>query len=742
MQETLKIKPYARLLTMLGDQLIKNEIIALVELIKNSYDADADWVKISFESFGDNYEIMPDSKIIIEDNGCGMTYNVIKDYWMNPAAPNKLSKKGEVQITPKKERIIQGEKGIGRYAMLKLGREIKIITRPDNSKDEYIINFNLSKYDDDFLTINGKEKNLFLEDISIELSTQKATIIVDKAIKIEHKKFFERKSGTRIEITNLKGSWSESKIEKVNNDLIKIESVFSKIFDKEDKTSLKIGFDFNGKNAIESEENINNLYKLLDEKAVIKITDGLFDDKINAFRFKINDKNKIINLDDPQIKGIQQFNDKFYHKGTKIYRYPNFGNFKFNFFIFDMTGKAPAKFKLDRKDKNVLKDHRIYLYRDGIRVYPYGNGDDDWLRIDMLRGTSSLGNFFSNDQVIGVVEISKKDNPKLKDKTNREGLIEEENATDDFISIIQTFLSYIRLHPFEQYRLSLEDKREISIYKEQQVNQDLNLIKDHFKNDPKAIALVNNVEKIYKIEKNYLEKRASTTEDLAGVGLSVETASHDIMLMLSKGLSSLDYLIKDCLNDILSKDELINELNKIRGMFSFVEAQMKDIQLLFTSSKQRAHNIKVKEILEKVIKIYKRSLSNYKITCEIKETGSPVVAKCTDAVLLQLCINLIDNSIYWLGVTHKDIKKIEILLDGKENKMIFSDTGPGIDKDDVPYIFEPFYSAKGEDGRGLGLYIARQLLERYDYSIELAELKLEKVLSGANFKISFLKSEE
>lgn len=70
--------------------------------------------------------------------------------------------------------------------------------------------------------------------------------------------------------------------------------------------------------------------------------------------------------------------------------------------------------------------------------------------------------------------------------------------------------------------------------------------------------------------------------------------------------------------------------------------------------------------------------------------------------------------------------------------MIFSDNGPGIDKDDVPYIFEPFYSGKGDEGRSLGLYIARQLLERSDYSIELAELKSEKIMSGANFVVNFV----
>ncbi len=73
--------------------------------------------------------------------------------------------------------------------------------------------------------------------------------------------------------------------------------------------------------------------------------------------------------------------------------------------------------------------------------------------------------------------------------------------------------------------------------------------------------------------------------------------------------------------------------------------------------------------------------------------------------------------------------------------MIFSDNGPGINKDDVPYIFEAFYSSK-EEGRGLGLYIARQLLERIDYSIWLADIKADMILCGANFVVSFVKQGE
>ena len=78
-------------------------------------------------------------------------------------------------------------------------------------------------------------------------------------------------------------------------------------------------------------------------------------------------------------------------------------------------------------------------------------------------------------------------------------------------------------------------------------------------------------------------------------------------------------------------------------------------------------------------------------------------------------------------------------VDGRRAKLVFSDSGPGIDPEDLPYIFEPFYSGKGQEGRGLGLYIARQLLERYGYSIASAD---KPVLAGANFVVSFVKEDD
>ena len=224
--EELRIRPYARLLTMLGDQLIKNERIAIIELIKNSYDADADWVKVTFSDFLDDFRIGENSKIIIEDSRHGMTTDVIKNHWMNPATPEKKLRKAKMNLTDK-GRVIQGEKGIGRFATLKLGRNIRLITRAKNDEYEQVVDFDFSKYDDEFLSENGKEKTLFLDDLSIEFFIREPDVFSPKTLVLGTRKITSPPHGTRIEISDLKGSWSDKKIGAVYRDLTRLESIFS-----------------------------------------------------------------------------------------------------------------------------------------------------------------------------------------------------------------------------------------------------------------------------------------------------------------------------------------------------------------------------------------------------------------------------------------------------------------------------------------------------------------------------------
>jgi signal transduction histidine kinase len=482
---------------------------------------------------------------------------------------------------------------------------------------------------------------------------------------------------------------------------------------------------------------------LLEERAVIKIENGYFDSENLEYHFKLNGVDKRLSIHDHTINGLKPFRDRFGNSGSVLRtRKIECGSFSFGFYIFDFSSGASGKYKLDSSDKSILKDHRIYLYRDNIRVYPYGEPEDDWLQIDIYRGTIAAGHFLSNDQVVGYVNITQEHNPKLQDKTNREGLISEGNATEDFITVLQSLLFYLRHKPYHQYLINKKKRETQDISKKQQVEDSFKKLESAIGDNSKAKKILLDTIKDYKKEKSFLTQRAETTEDLAGIGISVETASHDIMGIMSKILANLDALISDLLSTgVINEDELLKDLQSIRGGLSFIAAQLKDIQLLFRSSKQRRKLVRVRDILDKVLRIYKFIFSKESIETVVNTTGSPLTVKTTDAVLLQLFLNLFDNAVFWLLQTENNNKKIEITLNGNNGKMIFADNGPGINEEDLPYIFEPFYSGKGEEGRGLGLYIARQLLERHDFSIEVITVESEKILHGANFVINFYNEE-
>lgn len=738
--EQLPLRPYARLLTMLGDQLIRNERVALVELIKNSYDADASWVKVSFEGFDDDFVASQGSKIVIEDDGSGMSDVVIREHWVNPATPVKLlskAKKGRSQGG----RIIQGEKGIGRFALLKLGRTIQITTRIAKASEERVVTLDLSGYDVDFIQNN---KPLFLDGLRVLLKkVDPARVLVRKPLKLGARTRDRTPHGTRIEITHLSSKWNRDKVEGVYEDMARLQSIFA--LGPEDKKQreadpFEVLIYRNDRHEAFAEKRRETLESLLENNTVFRI-EGKFDDKEQAFDFTIGRKQYNLKLKDPDFSGLSVFKEAFGKNGEELNkRAIACGPFKFAFFVFDFNPDALGKRLLSKPDKELIRDHRIYLYRDGIRVYPYGDPDDDWLQIDMRRGTVRAAEFLSNDQVTGYVAITQKDNPLLRDKTSREGLVDTGHPTDDFIALLQIFLAWVRAKPYHQYRYDLTQKGDVQVFKSQRVQGAFDEILRKADQLPAPIReALRTAERDYRAERRYLVQRAESTENLAGVGLSVESASHDLRLAMQSALRTIDTLLREAQRgEPLDSEHVLRELQAIRGAIGFVDAQLSDLQQLFKSTKQRRKEIRVIEVLEKVARLYKGMTERAKINVSILSVGvAPLVVKTTDAVLLQLFLNLFDNAVYWVQTQpFNGERKIEIVLDAERQQMIFADNGPGIKDDDLAYIFEPFYSGKGQDGRGLGLYIARQLLDRHGYRIEVAP-KRDRLLPGANFLISF-----
>ena len=732
----LHFRPYARLLTMLGDQLIKDEKTALVELIRNSYDADASRVVVDFENFGDDWSVTPESRIVITDDGCGMTREIVEKAWMNPASPNKYKQKAVQPQTTLKKRTIVGEKGIGRFALFKLGACVHVITRAENSGDEIKLVMDFSSYRDEFTALkNGQECLPFLSELTATLSESAPRVFTGDGT-LAH--------GTRLEISSLKiKKWTHDIFEAIVRDISYLQPIFSlatghQTVAKDDFTVL---FRRNGEvvNA-KDEDDVSKLRNLLENKAVLKVENGVYDAGHRVFSFELNGYRHDGSRQEIPFNAIRHYSrERFSENKNNGDRFPECGSFRFAFYVFDrrvdQEDVETSRYYLKPEDAKVVKNHRIYLYRDSMRVFPYGDKDDDWLQIDMLRGTAAAGDYLSNDQVVGCIEITQNGNPKLKDKTSREGLVSEGVAVRDFIETIQIFLQYLRKEEYSKYREDVRRRKEHRAAQQEKLAPTIDKLEKYANaiGDEKLHAQVKAVSAAAQNQRKIAERRCEILEDLAGVGLSVEAAAHDLMLMASKAKRLAQTLDAEASLGGFARASDHECLQSLMEAIGFIEDRIRDFLPLFRSSRQKVHQVSVGEVLGKVIKVYKPVL----LAAEIPIPQVPkddFLVECTDAVLMQAFINLLDNSLYWLK-NEKGIQspRIEVRINDKEKQIVFSDNGPGIAPGNAPYIFDPFFSTK-QDGRGLGLYIAKQLLGRYGYSIQLLQDAKKK---GATFELSF-----
>lgn len=205
MEKRINFKARARLMPQIGEQLIKNESIALLELVKNSYDADAPDVRVEMWDV-DKPNV---GKIIVKDNGSGMDLSIIENSWMEIGTDNKENLLKEyIENNEKSElgRLPMGEKGIGRFGVHKLGSKIILITRM-KGKLEVVVKIDWTEF----------EQADYLEQVPITV------------IEREPEYFVGEKKGTYIEITELKSVWTRTKFRDVYRSVMSLHSPFESI---------------------------------------------------------------------------------------------------------------------------------------------------------------------------------------------------------------------------------------------------------------------------------------------------------------------------------------------------------------------------------------------------------------------------------------------------------------------------------------------------------------------------------
>lgn len=735
-KDSQPFEPYARLMNILGDQLITDRKVAVVEIVKNSYDADAESVKVKFfnlDNFGKNYLPVNEQPYIeIEDDGDGMTLEIIKKVWLRPATPNKITKKKLKENLTNKGRIIQGEKGIGRFAIHKLGEKIELYTK-SSENDEVKLEMDFTDFDpdkadlftpvDDYKLLNKVFNNWYVNSPPEVITKQKGTV---------------------IRIFNLRERW---KIE----DLEDLYKSVQRLIPPTDDNAKKLGINFQQDFGIDLynngelfvAENITT-FKDVIERAQYTMIGEVDNEGFLEFNYKsqspVRSFSKTVNLLSREALSKENYasravEKRFYDKVTKLrIRKPLSGPFKFTFYAFDLA--KPDRTILNKDIETFIKDNFVFVLRDGVRVYPYGEKGIDWLNLDQLRSTVKAGWFISYNDLTGFVYISDDHNKLLKDSSNRQGIMDIEGALEDFKSMVtavtEIFNTEIKI-----------DKNKVELNKKVAIKDSSDTLTKSFNSFKAVLEKTENRDVLEKANSfivtvhkhnKLMRERMETVEDLAGLGMAVEKASHDALTLLSTMRANvLDFKIKAVAGDY-KNDNLIALLTELDENLSFVFEEMQIIQPLFKAQRKAAQDISVKECIEKVIKYFRRELDG-KIKVEIS-ASKDLIVHTNKGLILQILINLIDNAIYWVNKNESYDKKILISVDAAKKSLTVADNGPGVREDVNDAIFSEFFSLK-TDGRGLGLYIVKEILFRINGEIYLNHRDADKILPGANFVVTF-----
>lgn len=682
-------KSRARLLPQLGDMLIKSDDVAFLEILKNSYDANATDVTVLM----DNIDSPENGIILIEDNGFGMDIDIILDVWLELGSDFKKRRATNYQLNfdePKPKRIPIGEKGIGRLGVHKLGNKIELISKKKD-KNEVHVNINWEEFDE-----SNTKKKKYIEDIDIT--------VVEKT---EPEHFIKNGAeGTFICISSLKSVWTRGKARDIQRSITSISPPFrgtSEDFKVEFKILDKPGW----LEDIITWDEIKNfaLYKF--DAVISKNSIDKFNyefrpyptfDKAKKRKRSFDIKNSNINQDElilshHTLKRRDEFNNKvsFSVSPDKI------GKIRIEGFVFDLESYV-LKEVFDKKGlKEYLKSNSgVKVFRDGLRVYNYGEPDNDWLDLNLKR-VNSPGEKISNNIIVCGVFLDRETSYGLEEKTNREGFIENSHFYDFRDAVAHTIEIVELLRKF--------DKK---------------VLRDFYGPTKKSEPVLSSIAKLQAIVNNKV-KDSNVANEINSHLAEIENSyklMHDRLIKTSSAGLGLGIVLHEVEKVLKELFEIVtNDPNTIKNVLSLVKRLSKLIKGYSEMfGKSIIQEVAVSELIEDALFSIEFRLRKHEVNITKAYLKKPdLVLKVSKGLIEGIIINLIDNSIYWLNVAyeeHKSISEKLIYIDAVENEntveIIIADNGTGflIPTDQA---IEPMETGK-KVGLGLGLNIAHEIM--------------------------------
>lgn len=721
-KRTHKIKAKSHILSLLGEELIGSDSLAIFELVKNSYDADAENVTVTFIDLNSDNQ-----KIIIEDDGSGMSPKIIEDVWLTIGTDFKRGKNRKE--SNKYKRVSFGNKGVGRLAVHKLAKEIELETQQMGQmfSNQFKINW--------VELINSKE---FIQELEVEVETVPNLN-------------FDKGQGTRIILSQLTTKkWSQKTFRSLVRKIKNIQNPFKKL-DNNFKVEIKCNDNHNTwiEDLAEPSDTLeNSLYKFKFKVLKTGNDDEGFAKLIWDYEFKPHDNLKIPKklltqktehnyfIGDlyKDIDGFDEDEKPLFKKFLRNKDLDNIGIIEGEFFVYNLNksildGYFPGQYNAIKSF--VSENKGVRIFRDGMRVYNYGESYDDWLDLDYTK-IQRAGDHFGKKVTIGYIELDLKESEKgLVEKTNREGFIEN-HTFNKFQLLSKNIFSF-----FE--KTALNDKSLIDEFIEGTKPIKKVGFGDSIK-ELEAIAKEKNIERelspiIKKIDKDYNNMR-DVMVNSGMTGLNLGVAFHEVE-------REIKYINKDLQADKVEVDEIKNRISNLMRILESLSPLLRKnkktktsaVNLIETTKKMNQNRFKYHNVIFSSPPLTNES-ENFNIT------GA-------SNLLIGALGNIIDNSIYW-STAKQDLEGNEFkpaiivttdIITFDSPAIIIADNGLGFHME-PEYLTQPFKSKK-DTGIGLGLYFVDLVMKMSGGRLvfpDVNDLEIPKVYNGACIALVFPKA--
>jgi signal transduction histidine kinase/anti-sigma regulatory factor (Ser/Thr protein kinase) len=704
---TQAFKPRARLLQLLGDQLIGSSKLAVFELVKNAYDADASEVSITLGDLG-----TADPWIVVEDDGVGMSLDTIQNVWLVPGDDHREKDRTRDQRSPKYHRLPLGEKGVGRFAVHKLGGRVRMTTRAAGNRECQV-------------AIDWAElmSNRFLEDAPVT--------VVEREPKI----FKGDRTGTRIRIDDLnQKEWTRAEVRDLYRQVTSISSPFSsraddfsisfqvpgfqrwisEIPDADellqrapwrfrfdfDGEQIKYTYDFRGVPGIKIEP------RKITESEPLQIMAEREPDDLDAASAPKAKRSASVLADDSTIHGI--------------------GPVKGTLFVFDRDREIMSRYAQSRLIERFLDQNGgVRVYRDEMRIYNYGEPGDDWLGLDLRRVNSPSRNL-SRNIVIGLVDLNLEESSGLREKTNREGFVEN----SAYRRLRQVVLGAISVFETER-RVDKQRMRQLTGKAPSTDREVTGPIADVRKVARSKGFLEDIDPSLKRVEQEFRQLR----EDFLRAGISqvgLAVVFHEV----ERGIGALA--------TALSSGADIPDLKTQVGQ---LQAVLETSTQLLRKGDKKAYSLKQLLRRARDITTVRFRVHNVQLVCPALEGSAPDASPIfAFGLALGAATNIIDNAIHWLKVSVPDDAPpgsrrifMDVVPDHAGRPvLVFADNGPGF-RDPPEQLVEPFFSRR-PDGMGLGLYYANLAMNLNDGELlfpSFEEYDIPEEFNGAVIAMAF-----